>query len=77
MLFIQIKVSPLLFPLSNCPNLQILSNRFTNPFKSENRTFNKFFSDFITYICFTYIMVIHGKRTTIFSIFCVFVPTDQ
>jgi hypothetical protein len=26
--------------------LQILSNRFTNPFKSENRTFNKSFFRF-------------------------------
>lgn len=48
----KIKVSPLPFSLSNRQNLQILSNRFTNPFKSENRTFNKSFSDFITYSCF-------------------------
>lgn len=48
----KIKVSPLPLSLSNRQNLQILSNRFTNPFKSENRTFNKSFSDFITYICF-------------------------
>ena len=34
----KIKVSPLPFSLSNRQNLQILSNRFTNPFKSENRT---------------------------------------
>ena len=41
----KIKVSPLPF-LSNRQNLQILSNRFTNPFKSENRTFNKSFFRF-------------------------------
>ena len=42
----KIKVSPLPFSLSNRQNLQILSNRFTNPFKSENRTFNKSFLRF-------------------------------
>ena len=42
----KIKVSPLPFSLSNRQNLQILSNRFTNPFKSENRTFNKSFFRF-------------------------------
>src|SRR5699024_3528316 len=42
----KIKVSHLPFSLSNRQNLQILSNRFTNPFKSENRTFNKSFFRF-------------------------------
>ena len=42
----KIKVSPLPFSLSNRQNLQILSNRFTNPFKSKNRTFNKSFFRF-------------------------------
>ena len=42
----KIKVSPLPLSLSNRQNLQILSNRFTNPFKSENRTFNTFFFRF-------------------------------
>ena len=42
----KIKVSPLPFSLSNRQNLQILSNRFTNPFKSENRAFNKSFFRF-------------------------------
>ena len=42
----KIKVSPLPFSLSNRQNLQILSNRLTNPFKSENRTFNKSFFRF-------------------------------
>ena len=42
----KIKVSPLPFSLSNRQNLQILSNRCTNPFKSENRTFNKSFFRF-------------------------------
>ena len=42
----KIKVSPLPFSLSNRQNLQILSNRFTNPFKSENRTVNKSFFRF-------------------------------
>ena len=42
----KIKVSPLPFSLSNRQNLQILSNRSTNPFKSENRTFNKSFFRF-------------------------------
>ena len=42
----KIKVSPLPFSLFNRQNLQILSNRFTNPFKSENRTFNKSFFRF-------------------------------
>ena len=42
----KIKVSPLPFSLSNRQNLQILSNRFTNPFKSVNRTFNKSFFRF-------------------------------
>ena len=42
----KIKVSPLPFSLSNRQNLQILSNRFTTPFKSENRTFNKSFFRF-------------------------------
>ena len=42
----KIKVSPLPFSLSNRQNLQILSNRFTNPFKSDTRTFNKSFFRF-------------------------------
>lgn len=72
----KIKVSPLPFSLSNRQNLQILSNRFTNPFKSENRTFNKSFSDFITYICF-----IHNgnswKTHYYIQHICAFVPTAK
>ena len=50
----KIKVSPLPFSLSNRQNLQILSNRFTNPFKSENRTFNKsFFRFYHLYLLYT------------------------
>ena len=69
MLSTQNKSKSLPFSLSNRQNLQILSNRFTNPFKSENRTFNKSFLQILSPIFASYIMVIHGKRTTIFSIF--------
>ena len=40
---LQIKVSFPALLISGYLNLQILSNRFTNLFKPENRTFNKFF----------------------------------